>query len=180
MNKLLLAFSSLSISFVACTNEVVVEEPNENGSGSSSSSTSGGTEVVCVPKDQDPTPGEPTCKDLDRIVLVDPVIAGDTDGDGLVEPGETATITVTMKDISGYGFNWYPGVLFASPSQTVEVSADSWYYAILPCGEQPATATVVVDPDVTPGKTVMIRASVNMLNAECMYASTIEVPVNIQ
>lgn len=120
------------------------------------------------------------CEELDRIVLVDPVIAGDTDGDGLVEPGESATITVTMKDISGYGFNWYPGVVFSSSSQSVAVNADTWYYAILPCGEQPATATIKVDPAMTPGKTAIIRASVNMLNGECTDTYTLEIPINVQ
>jgi hypothetical protein len=123
---------------------------------------------------------QPTCADLDRIVLVDPVIAADSDGDGLVEPGETATITVTMRDISGYGFNWYPGVIFTSDSPSVGVSADTWYYAILPCGELAATATVKVDPAMVPGKTALIRASVNMLNGDCTDTFTVEIPLAVQ
>lgn len=192
MKKRLLGLLGLSISIVACANEVIIEDPNGNesgslssssgssSSGSSSSSTSSGAPAVCTPNDQDPQPTPPTCAELDRIVLVDPVIAGDTDGDGRVEPGETATITVTMREISGYGFNWYPGVEFASTNLSVGVTADSWYYAILPCGEQPATATVKIDPAMVPGKTAIVQASVNMLNGECKDTFTLEILVEIQ
>ncbi|HMY20257.1 MAG TPA: Hsp70 family protein, partial [Polyangium sp.] len=77
--------------------------------------------------------------------MVNPVIEGDSDGDGLVEPGETAILTVTMKDVSGLGFNWYPGVVFESGDPAVGVQADTWFFAVLPCGEQPATATIKVN-----------------------------------
>jgi hypothetical protein len=174
---------------VACGNEVVVEEPGDtpggsttasSSSGTGSSSTSGGTTMECTPQDQAPTPMQPTCEDLSRLVLVDPVISGDTDGDGAVEPGEMATLTVIMKDVSGFGFNWYPGVEFSTKDTSIGVAADTWYYAILPCGEMPATATLKVAPDVAPGKTVTIRAQIAMLNTKCPDTFTIDVPVKVQ
>jgi hypothetical protein len=113
-------------------------------------------------------------------VLVNPSISNDTDGDGLVEPGETVSVTVMMKDTSGLGFNWYPGVEFASKNPSVGVEADTWYYAILPCTEQPATATMKVAPDVLPGTIVTIRAQIAMLNQKCPEAFTLEIPVKVQ
>jgi hypothetical protein len=193
MNRLLGLLGCASV-LVACGNEVVIEGQNEaagggNGSASSSStsssstsssSTTGGTSTVCTPKDDGTVPSEASCKDLDRLVLVNPAISGDTDGDGLVEAGETASLTVIMKDVSGYGFNWYPGVKFASKDPAVNVEADTWYYAILACTEQPATATIKVAPDAAPGTIVTVRARISMLNHECPDAFTIEIPIKVQ
>lgn len=175
---------------VACANEVIVEEPQgspggPSGSGSSSSgtgssSTSSGAPMECVINDQDPQPTQPTCADLDRLILVDPVISDDTDGDGLIEPGESATITVTMKEISGLGFNWYPGVIFTSSDSAVGAKEDTWFYAMLPCGEMPVTGTIKVDANVAPGKTAVVRASVNMINGDCTDTFTLEIPVKVQ
>ena len=135
---------------------------------------------MCVPQDPPPSPEQPTCQDLDRLVLANPSISDDTDGDGLIEPGETASVTVVMQDTSGLGFNWYPGVEFATKNPMVGVQADTWYYAILPCGEMPATATIKVAPDTAPGTIVTIRAQIAMLNQKCPDAFTIEIPVKVQ
>lgn len=167
---------------VGCASEVVVEDANSEPSGgkaassSSSSSTSGSAATECTTQDPGPLT-QPTCQDLDRLVLVEPIIADDTDGDGLVEADETATLTVVMKDVSGLGFNWYPGVEFWTKDVSVGVTADTWYYAVLPCGEQPATATLKVAADAAPGNTVMIRAQIAMLNTKCADTFFVDVPV---
>jgi hypothetical protein len=189
MTKLVLALIACASVLVGCANEVIIEERNEaaagggNGTSSSSStglsSTTGGAAAVCTPKDDGPF-SEPTCKDLDRLVLLNPSISGDTDGDGLLEAGETASLTVVMKDVSGFGFNWYPGVNFASKHPLLGVDANTWYYAILACTEQPATATIKVAPDAAPGTVVTIRAQIAMLNNECPDAFTMEFPVKVQ
>lgn len=195
MKKLVLGVLGCVSLLVGCANEIIIDDANtkptggnqtssgSSGTGSSgtgSSGTTGGTGTMCVPVDDVPVTSNPTCKELDRIVLVDPVVEADSDGDGALEPGESATLTLTMKDVSGLGFNWYPGVQFASEDASVGVQADTWYYAILPCGEQLATATIKVSPDVMPGKTVTIRAWVDMMNANCTGTFAIEVPIKIQ
>lgn len=135
---------------------------------------------MCVPKDEPPSGVQPTCKDLDRLVLGTSSVTGDTDGDGFVEAGETATLTVMMQDISGLGFNWYPGVEFSTKSTVAGVQSDTWYYAILPCTELAATGTIKVAPDAAPGTVVTIRAQIAMLNQTCPDALAIDVPVKVQ
>jgi hypothetical protein len=182
MKKLLGLMGCASL-FVACANEVIVE-PNDNGgaaggssssSAGSSSSSSGGT-AVCVPDEDAPVSPEATCEDLDRLVLENPSFSNDTDGDGKLEAGETATLTVTMRDVSGLGFNWYPGVKFKSFDPNITVAADTWYYAILPCTEMPATATITVPPDLPVGTEYAIQAQVAMLNHECPDTFTLGIP----
>ncbi len=194
MNRFLLGLIGCASLLVACGNEVVIEESQQSsstggnastgssgtGSSGTGSSGTGGTTNVCTPKDDGTVSSEATCKDLDRLVLVNPSITGDTDGDGLLEMGETASLTVVMKDTSGLGFNWYPGVNFESADAAVGVEADTWYYAILACMELPATATIKVAPDVLPGTVVNIRAQISMLNHECPEAFTLEIPVKVQ
>ena len=171
-----------AVFLVGCANEVTVEDADEaasSGATSSSSSTSSGAMAECTPRDDGPTTTQPTCQDLERLVLVEPTLAGDTDGDGLIEPEEMATLTVVMKDVSGWGFNWYPGVEFVTKDVSIGVTADTWYYAVLPCGEQPATATLKVAPDAAPGKTVFIRAQIAMLNTKCPDTFFLDVPVTV-
>ena len=182
MNKLLLALVGCFGLLMGCANEVTIEEPQESPSGgnsSSSSSTSGGPTTVCVPSPDAPQSFPATCDDLDRLILIDPKISNDTDGDGLVEAGETASLTVTMKDTSGFGFYWYPGVEFATKDPIASVQADTWYYGILECGEQPATASIKVAPDAAPGTMMTIRAQIAMLNEKCPDAFAIDVPVKL-
>lgn len=188
MKKQLWAVLGCAGLLMGCANEVIIEEspPASSGGGNggtsssgTSSSTSGGPSAVCVPVEEMPPWMQPTCADLDRLVLVNPEISNDTDGDGLVERGEKASLTVVMKDVSGRGFNWYPGVEFASKGAAVSVQADTWYYAILQCGELPTTGTIEIAPDASPGTTVMVRAQIAMLNEKCTNAFAIDVPINV-
>lgn len=191
MKKLVPGLVGCAAVIMGCANEVIIEEQSStstggNSSGSSgssgtgSSSTTGGMTTVCVPVEDPPISSNPTCKELERLILVNPIIEGDSDGDGLVEPGETATLTVTMQDVSGLGFNWYPGVVFDSGDPAVSVQADTWFFAVLPCGEQPATATIKVSPDMKPGQTISLRARVDMMNGNCAGTSALEIPLKIQ
>ncbi len=183
MKKVLACLACVTL-FGACSNEVVIEPENDNGAGGSggassamsSGSTGGGS--TCVPTDPS-TMVEWTCKDLEGLVLTGPVISGDDDGDGYLEPGESATLRITMKDISGLGFNYYPGVNFESSNPKVTTTAESWFYAILPCTEQEATTTIKVLPDVPSGTNVNIRAQVGMLNQECPDAFAVDILVPI-
>ncbi|MBK9259545.1 MAG: hypothetical protein IPM54_06865 [Polyangiaceae bacterium] len=182
MKKLLGLMGCASL-LVACANEVIIEPNDDNGgsssssSGTSSSSSSSGNTATCVPQDDAPVSSEPTCDDLDRLVVVNPSISNDTDGDGKLESGESATLTVMMKDVSGLGFNWYPGVEFESSHPSIEVEPDTWFYAILPCTEQAATATIKVGPDVFTSTEYAIFARIAMLNHECPGTSALGIPM---
>jgi hypothetical protein len=191
MKKLVRGLVGCVAVFVGCANEVTIEEQSSTStggtssgssgsSGTGSSSTTGGMTTACVPVEDPPISPNPTCKELERLILDNPILEGDSDGDGLVEPGETATLTVTMKDVSGLGFNWYPGVVFESGDPAVGVQADTWFFAVLPCGEQPATATIKVSPDVKKGQTISLRARVDMMNGNCAGTSALDIPLKIQ
>lgn len=144
------------------------------GSFGSGGATSAGGSAPCVPKDPNAYPG--ACSDLERLRVVDPVIADDS-GDGRVSPGESITLTVTLEDTSGYGFYLYPFVAFEG-SVGLNVADSSIFYAIAQCGSMPTSVRIDVSPYVTPGQTVTVTARPAALNSDCSGPS-IEIPITI-
>jgi hypothetical protein len=84
-----------------------------------------------------------------------------------------------MKDISGLGFNWYPGVEFTATNPAMTLDATTWFYAILPCTELLSTAGMKVAADVPPGTMVTIHAQIAMLNQKCPDTFAVDIPVTV-
>jgi hypothetical protein len=147
--------------------------------GAAASSSSSGQPIVCVPKENGAGGfTQPTCADLDRLVITDPVVL-DESGDGAVTPGEKVTIQAKLVDVSGLGFNWYPAVRFETAAPTVTVTSDAQFYAIGACQELDVQAFASIDPATPKGTLVEIVARVAMLNADCPDAFSIEVPIEV-
>ncbi|MEZ4371846.1 MAG: hypothetical protein R3B07_13515 [Polyangiaceae bacterium] len=133
------------------------------GTGGAAGAGTGGTGgMECV--EQMGTGGfmQPACSDLDRLVVRNPRL----DPSGGITPGSKATFRVDLTDVSGYGFNYYPGVDFESDTQGVTVT-DEQFFAVLPCGTNETLSNVEIDPSVPSGTEVTISATVTMLNQQC-------------
>jgi hypothetical protein len=188
------ATTLVALSLAACSGEVI---PGTTGgdtvsgadSGAGGSTGSGGIgdggaggsggSGACVPVEETGGFQQATCADLDRMTVSDPVVT-DAGGDGKLSPGEAGKLALKLNEISGKGFNWYPGVKFYSDVPGVFVKELDWYYAILPCQSFDTGATILVDTPVPKGTLVHVTAQVAMLNTECPDAFSITVPVEIE
>lgn len=189
---------ALGLWMTACNGTVV--DDNEGGGGAASTATSTGTatgtngsggdlgvtstftsppaECVVVP---DPPPGdwEPSCANLAPLLVTDPVLV-DANGDGKVSPGETATLTVQLRETSGIGMYYYPLVNFTTDAAGVTVTNDAVLYGIAPCNSVPMTTQITVAPDAPTGEIVTVHAQVGALNMDCPSASAASVTFPIQ
>ena len=188
----------LLLAAAGCVEDVTITPATEGSTGdgsggttvtaASTSSASGGTggvdtgaggSAVCMPQpDTTGTFMEPTCADLAGLAVSNAVIA-DAGGDGNVDAGESAVLQVNLAEIAGLGFNHYPGVAFESSSAGVTVTANDWFYAILPCQTNQVSAQLTIASDVAPGTVVMITARVAMLNNACLDAPAIVIPITV-
>ena len=71
------------------------------------------------------------CHQLDSLRLENPRVADD-DGDGVLSPGDSATISITWRETMGLAASNYPGVVFSTTSPGVTAGDDDWRYAALP------------------------------------------------
>lgn len=195
-----LLLGSLLFAATGCTGQVVRESDGGGGSGGDGGATatatatatgnggsgtggSGGAPAECVVQPEG-TGGfkEATCADLSVLSVSNAVLTdttGNGNGNGQLEAGETAVITVDLSEIAGVGFNWYPGVTFTTADEGASVASNDWLYAILPCTVIELTGSVTVDASVAPGTIVTIRAQAAMLNTECPDAPMLEIPITV-
>jgi hypothetical protein len=184
---------ALVIALPACTRSLAAVGEGSGSGGAAAGTTSSTTIVMsttttpgtgagggaaCTPQSPDPDAGyhPPTCADLSVMTVADPVI--DVDGGDMVFPGSTLTLTVTLEEIAGKGFDAYPMVKFTADNPAVTVTSGAEFYAILPCMTMPASASIAVN-DVPSGTTVHVKAQVAALNMDCPNASSIVVPIQI-
>ena len=134
------------------------------GSGGAAGAGTGGTGGAAECVEQMGSGGftQPECSDLDRLVVQNPRL----DPSGGITPGSKATFRVDLTDVSGYGFDYYPGVDFESDTQGVTVT-DEQFFAVLPCGTNETLSNVEIDSTVPSGTEVTITATVMMLNQQC-------------
>ncbi len=145
--------------------------------GTGGGDTGAGGSAECVPQpDMTGTFKQPTCADLAGLAVSHAVVT-DAGGDGDVNVGETAVIDVSLAEIAGLGFSFYPGVVFESDHAGVTVTSDDWFYAILPCQIDHVAAQLTVASDVPAGTLVKITARAAMLNDACLDAPAIVIPI---
>jgi len=119
---------------------------------------------------------EPTCADLDGIVVSTPVIK---DGLVTVSPGETVHLSVQLREVAGQDFMYYPGVSFTSDHPAVELTGD-WLYGIAACTSVELTATATFSDTIEPGTVVTISGQVAMLSEPCPGASSTSISVLVE
>lgn len=130
--------------------------------GGSATGGAGGATEECVERTGSGGFGQAECSDLERLVVRNPQL---DPADG-VASGSKGTFRVDLTDVSGYGFNFYPGVDFETDTPGVTVS-DEQFFAVLPCGTNQTYSNVEVDSSVPAGTEVTITATVMMLNEQC-------------
>ncbi|APR81726.1 Hypothetical protein A7982_07075 [Minicystis rosea] len=184
--RLLAAVAALA----ACGGEVIdTTGGSTSGAGGAFESTSAGTttsasaggSTPCVvqPEDLDAGFQEPTCADLAVMTVTSPVVKG-PDGTSKLAPGETGTIDVSLDEIAGKGFSYYPAVTFTSDVAGITVESGAQFFAILPCTSVDAPGSITVSSDVPKGTMAHIVARVAMLNHDCPDAPSISIPIEIQ
>jgi hypothetical protein len=185
----------LLLAAAGCANHVAVtpgDLPSVGSGGNAavtaaSSSTSGGGEggtgggATCVPQDETTGGSTPaTCADLAALAVSHAVITeANGNSNGEVNAGEGANLHVSLDEIAGIGFYYYPGVIFESSSDSVTVSADDWFYGISSCATNVVFAHVNIASDVPAGTVVTITARVAMLNHECPDAPSLVIPFTV-
>jgi len=63
--------------------------------------------------------------------ILNPVFI-DADGNGVLDPGESGTLTVDLANLGSADFMWYPGAQIVSNSEYIEIDGDgtTWLYGI--------------------------------------------------
>lgn len=151
------------------------------GTGGGSTGGSGGSAGApeCVPN-VGGTGGfvEPSCEDLGGLTVSDPYIV-ETDGDGVVSPGESVTIKISLNETSGDEMMYYPGVVFTSDNPLAKPSNDGWLYGIFACTTMEITTGLIIDPAMPAGTVVNLTAHVAMLNSECENTNALTFQVQV-
>jgi hypothetical protein len=157
-------------------------DPGAGGAGVGGAGVGGagaGGATACVPVEDPPPSGQASCAELARLVVEDPILE-DADGDGALAPGETAKLTVALRDTSGLGFLWYPGLAPESATPGVSVSFADWRYALLACGTDRLAVEVAVAPDVAKGTVASVTVRATGMNLVCPGAPGVEVAIPIE
>lgn len=105
----------------------------------------------------------------------------DDSGDGVLSPGESATLTVTMRETAGVGANLYPGVLFSSSSDAgIAADGSNYLYAMLPCSTFPLPTRITVSVDVPLHTKFVVRAKIGALTGSpCAIGDVLDIPVSV-
>lgn len=111
-------------------------------------------------------------------VLEQPVVT-DADGDGVVSPGEDATVHVSWRETLGTGINAYPGVKFSSTNDGMSVIGDDFRYAALPCHTDRFSTRVSVSPDTPVHTRVTVTARVATLGDECPTGDSLDIVFSV-
>jgi hypothetical protein len=136
-----------------------------------------GTDDVCV--EREPlVPADDGCHSLDGLVLENPRIVDDS-GDGVLSPGEHATLVVTWRETKGIGASWYPGVRFTSTSRSVVVGADDQRYAALACHAEDLHTELSIVPDAALHTRIDVTAQVIMIGRECPLGASLAITFSV-
>lgn len=145
------------------------------GAAGAGSGGVGGETGECVEQTGSGGFTQPECGDLERLVVRNPRL----DPPGGIASGSKGTFRVDLTDVSGYGFNFYPGVDFETDTPGVTVN-DEQFFAVLPCGTNETSSNVEVDASVPAGTEVTITATVMMLNEQCTGTDSVSYKFTVQ
>ncbi len=116
---------------------------------------------------------------LSGLSLSNPQII-ESDGDGVVSPGETVAVQVSLDEVAGTGMSYYPGVVFTSDDPGVTFDNNGWLYAILPCTSMQVSSGATIAENVKSGAVIQVTAHVAMLNQECNDTYSITFPIEVK
>ena len=133
---------------------------------------------VCVAQTSDAFSLD-TCNNLGRLIVRNPLIMNSS---GSIEPGDSVSLSVTLVDISGFGYNEYPGVIFQSGDAGVTFDGNGRSfnsYALLSCQSTPVTTTVHLASSIPLGTVVHVMARAASLNRDCPDAPFTMIPITV-
>jgi len=145
------------------------------GPGGSPSHTADAAPAPCVPLENSPSFKNNDCHQLDTLVLENPKVI-DANGDGIVSPGETLTITMDWRETKGITANNYPqATIFLEDAAHTGIGGYS-AYAVLACQTLLATGTMVVPQDAPLGTVYKVKGQSTLLSSAvtCTDAPSLE------
>jgi hypothetical protein len=122
---------------------------------------------------------EPTCEDLGGLTVSDPEII-ESDGDGVVSPGETLLLRVSLNEVAGVEMMYYPGVIFTTDNPLAKAGNEGWLYGIFACTSMQIDSSFVLDPSIPSGTVVNVTAHVAMLHEDCTDTDAITFQVEVK
>ncbi|MFT7624688.1 MAG: hypothetical protein ACI9WU_003877 [Myxococcota bacterium] len=113
--------------------------------------------------DTDTTGGDTSGGDGIDFELTDPQL--DPGDDGIWTPGETITITATLKNVDTEAHSAYPGAALTTTTPGIEIDEfENWYFAMFAGDANPVDFTVTAGENVPPGTEVQFSAVADALN----------------
>ena len=132
-----------------------------------------------VQGDGDPTVGD-ICAGLDHLAVTLLEIT-EEDNDGRITIGEVFTTTFELRDVSGFGFDHYPGVTYEVEPAGIAVSPTSDFaaYALHPCESMQSGTRLVLGSTIGPGTMIEVTARAAALNQDCPNAPSQTIRVTV-
>jgi hypothetical protein len=167
--RAVLSAVAVAVSLVAAGCGGASVRGDEHGAESAGGAPSvGAPSIECTPRD-DPNGWREGdgCSELGRLAITEFAVLG---GGSEVSPGAELTVRFSMSDVSGYGFDAYPGMLLRTDSPHVVFPAGldgGWNYALLACDSYSSNLVGRVSADAPRGTLVRVTASVASLNQDC-------------
>jgi hypothetical protein len=89
--------------------------------------------------------------------VLNPVLI-DEDQNGVLDPGESATLTVDLANVGSASFNWYPGAQIVSNSEYIEIEEyeSEWFYGIGAEDSYEHSFSITATPDTPLGATATV------------------------
>jgi hypothetical protein len=89
--------------------------------------------------------------------VLNPILI-DEDQNGVLDPGESATLTVDLANLGSADFMWYPGAQIISNSEYIEIEGDgsTWLYGIGAEDSYPWPFTLAATSDTPLGTTATV------------------------
>ena len=121
---------------------------------------------------------DPQCGELSIFTLSNPVVT-DQSGDGKVSPGENASITMMLNNISDQDYGKYPRVDLTSDNPNV-VPNGTQFYAAFAHGSYQADCAASFGSNIALGTTVHFTAQVQAMDLACASTHKIEFDVTVE
>lgn len=199
-----MGFGLVAAALLACESTVDTEEPEDDDGGTTSAVTSGGattsSNTTTGQSSTTSSSGQTTgaggdggagqggegeggrgtmiCAAMEQLTLSDAVV-WDAGGDEVWEPGEQASLQVTMTNLSFADNFWYPGVEVTTDNPLVTVGGNT-LFGIFGASSTQIDLVGQADPSVVPGTEVELTFVVTSLNEPCEGLATTTLTVTIE
>jgi hypothetical protein len=145
--------------------------PDDGASPTAPGAGGAGAAAECVRREDPDANSEPwreACESLAMVVSDFELV--DESGDGRLSPGESAGLSVMLRETSGYDYYRYPGVEFSADDPRVTFGpygSGSYLYGMHGCDSGRMSVTVSFGADLMPGTAVVLTAQPAALHQAC-------------